>query len=78
MKTRHGNVTFEYIGYETQARLADDEDLLLTFGKAMCAPVDAFQRRIGRKVALEHALKNLPRQVRKEIWEDLWSQGMRK
>jgi len=78
MKTRHGDVGFDYDGISTQASLTDDNGQLIVEGLATCAPSDLFQRRIGRKVALKHALQTLPRQIRKEIWEDLWSQGMRK
>lgn len=37
-------------------------------GMARCAPRDQFSRDRGRKVALSHALKSLPRQSRAEIW----------
>ena len=78
LSTRHGDVYFEYKnGFFTIAHLTlkTGETVL---GSAVCAKEDRFQRRVGRKVALTRAMKALPREVRREVWEDLWQQGVGK
>ena len=38
-------------------------------GKAVCSPEDNFCKATGRKVALTRALRTLPRDLRKEVWD---------
>lgn len=38
-------------------------------GFAFCHPNDPFVKAIGRKVALARAIKNLPRNIRRQIWK---------
>ena len=38
-------------------------------GTATCHPHDNFSRRVGRRIALTRAIKNLPREYRKRVWE---------
>lgn len=42
------------------------------FGEAECHPLDNFDRRIGRRLALTRAIEELPRETRKEIWQEYW------
>lgn len=50
---------------------SDSEPLFI--GSAICSPTDRFERRIGRKVALAHALKAFPRPERAKIWAQYFS-----
>lgn len=78
LATRHGEVYFEYKnGFLTLAYLKPAEGPICA-GDAVCSSGDRFQRRVGRKVALTRAICHLPRDVRREIWEDLWKQGVGK
>ena len=44
----------------------------LTGGTAKCCPSDQFCRATGRKLALTRAVAELPKHVRKAIWEGYW------
>lgn len=45
---------------------------LLGFGTANCSTSDQFCRATGRKLALTRAVADLPKHVRKAIWEGYW------
>jgi hypothetical protein len=80
LRTRHGDVAFDYKNsYLTIAYfIPSKEGAHPLTGNAVCSVNDQFRRRVGRKRALARALNPLPRPVRREIWEDLWAQGVGK
>jgi hypothetical protein len=43
-------------------------------GVAKCCARDQFTKRTGRKIALERAIRPMPRDIRKEIWQAYWRQ----
>ena len=47
-------------------------DRYLTNGAARCSASDQFCRATGRKLALTRAVAELPKHVRKAIWEGYW------
>lgn len=51
-----------------QAIFVDSGDVIIWTGKATCSPTDRFERAIGRKIALQRAIAELPRETRRSIW----------
>lgn len=51
---------------------ARPSDWLLKTGATNCSPADQFCRATGRKLALTRAVAELPKHVRKAIWEGYW------
>jgi hypothetical protein len=45
----------------------------LFVGKSVCSSRDRFCKETGRKVALTRAIASLPRETRKQIWEDYFN-----
>jgi hypothetical protein len=46
----------------------NDEPLVMGYGESLCHPFDNFNKEIGRKNALERAIRHLDRNMRKQIW----------
>lgn len=42
------------------------------FGKADCALGDNFSKAQGRKIALQRAIRFIPRKLRRQIWNEYW------
>lgn len=55
----------------------DPQHSVITYyGHAFCHPLDQFNKATGRRVALTHAIANLPREERRAVWQT-WLAGRR-
>jgi len=53
----------------TECEIIDtNSDQVLASGRAFCHPEDQFNKEIGRKKALERALKGFSKEFREEAW----------
>lgn len=51
----------------------DEGGSVIGTGKAICDSRDRFEKRIGRKMALSRAIKDLPKSERTSIWSAYFS-----
>ena len=47
-------------------------DYVAQFGRADCALGDNFSKAQGRKIALRRAIQFMPRELRRQIWNEYW------
>lgn len=47
-------------------------DYVDPFGRADCAFGDNFSKAQGRKIALRRAIQFMPRELRRQIWNEYW------
>ncbi len=60
-------------GYATRGgtvhcAIRNDDGPPVLYGWAICSERDRFTRKIGRKVALTRAIKDMPRDFRSQVW----------
>lgn len=53
----------------TTCAVTDMENARIGIGQAQCHPEDYFTKEIGRKKSLANAIRNFPKNIRAEVWE---------
>lgn len=56
----------------TQVRVIGDNGKRYRDAKAICHPMDQFNRSTGRKIALTKVIATWPRGVRRLVWDAYW------
>lgn len=52
--------------------IPENSDYCSRFGRADCALGDNFSKAQGRKIALRRAIQFMPRDLRRQIWNEYW------